>query len=413
MSATPSLFLASSFVSAIMLDAAVMDEITIHTIQSKDKSKITAMRQILPPICLGNGKFIMCWLNTDHMYIFGRNWTKAFIDIPELDAIQNIHGIHTRCALFADCAIDPNSTQDRAYTLTFQKYTHLIIELAVFKIHYGNGNGIEQSNGKDVVMYKNGNGLPANSGVGVNIERVAQYDLKPLQIRGVCSIHHFGDQFHFFCQNNERIVMQNGKVLQTTFEPVDNPSDFHPITTNCQKTKSIFAFVSRFVYQWKWKDAAWKKLIDCPIDLGLSQCFGHFGKSVELTVGLTRLTMFQCTMHGDFVLIIGGIVHESQNTNIFIVDIIHQKSYTSAVELPFCSQSTQCVLVSNALQDDLVVFGYIRSRCNAREFGAFSYDLAKLVNDFICTEYLHVIDFVNGQHIHQKIHIDYVLMSRS
>lgn len=115
------------------------------------------------------------------------------------------------------------------------------------------------------------------------------------------------------------------------------------------------------------------------------------------------------TADGNHIIILGGkkahtSTNISYNDEIFIVDLLKERCYSSIIKIPGFQKTTRCVLVSNSLEDELVTVGFIR-----KEMISFPDDLLHLLIQFIGTEYLHVIHSFIINIVHQKIAIEYIL----
>eukprot|EP01084_Bolivina_argentea_P257307 433472_1 len=130
---------------------------------------------------------------------------------------------------------------------------------------------------------------------------------------------------------------------------------------------------------------------------------------------------YAITRDEEYIFLCGGFEDFDDVDYIYIIktNIMDKKCQfeigASEIKCPKESKNFHAITMCNDMEDELIVFGYIRSLWrNDNIFDSVTFPpfyIIKLINDWYCNEYLHILETVNDPVYHWKIHVDKIIES--
>lgn len=222
-----------------------------------------------------------------------------------------------------------------------------------------------------------------------------------LQTDEVRHIHYFDEKFHILCQDRHIIVeatyqnpnssLPNENIHSFSYKiakydvcypcQIYLDDEYCSSGSDCGKSLILLsAGMSNKLYEYKEK---WKQL-DCKIPIILIK------------------PIIVSTTNGQFCIIFGGRIcnTSSFSKQIFILNTITKVVTTSSVQLKSVSKYMTGVLVSSAITDKLLTFGF------ARHFNFPDY-IMEFMSRWVIMDYIHIIDTLHRTHY--RIQVDHIL----
>ena len=361
-------------------------------------------------VSLPNGKFL---IQSQHeFYLFDgqtKSWGNVSVECTE-DQFQ-FFGVDMKFGMVSNnnstvsTAFMNSSNNNKNINHTIYALSNVLMEFGIFELNCDEL--------KMVFKYKyNLPIMTQSSSSNTTALTNPNYFISPYACQYIYNVHQINNKFYFLTKNQQIVFENDQQIMEdetSTFLRYSYDSCYSPLT----KCMYILGGTEHgrpvnTIYEGNGKN--WKKLESCALPLRIKKPIVH------------------CTLNGEYVIVLGGTdgyslyraAHKNTSINkrIFIFDVKQKKCYESIICLPYFSIChTHTVLVNNKYEDELSVFGFIRSEFKRKEYDnvpSFPDYLIHFMTKWICNEYLHVMDYCtfggySDLSLHQKINIDHIL----